>query len=238
MHSDGAAIAALSSADRHDALDRRVAAACAAPRPAQALHALARELRDKGLEQRVLYDLFDSCRARHTDDEDDDEAFDGLCDTMDFICGWHSPGHPMALFPEALPQAQSRTREWQEVQAEAGCDAAEPDGPSRLLVYTAVAGFVAAVFCVHCTVAIVLTAAASKDYAPVAWVALLWALVMTIAFLTARLSGSKNPAIGEVAGNSAPAAEAVPDEAACTPAAAHETAARRRVPASEAAELW
>lgn len=236
MHSDGAAIAALNNPGRNNALDRRFSAACAAPRPRQALHVLARELRDEGLEQRVLYDLFDSYRAQHLDD-DDDEAFDGLCDTMDFICGWHSPGHPMGLFSEALPQAQSRTREWQEVRAEAECDAVEPDGPSRWLVYTAVAGFVAAVLCVHCTVAIVLAAAASKDYVPMAWVALLWAVVMTIAFLTARLFGSADPAIVEAATKSQPAAEAVPD-GACTFSAAHETAVRRRVPSSEVAELW
>lgn len=183
MHSDGAALAALSE-DGRDALDRRVETACAAPHAGQALHALARELRDEGLEQRVLYDLFESHRARRTED-DDEAAFDGLCDAMDFICGWHSPDDPMRLFPEALPQAQSRTREWQGVQAEAASNAV-PDTSSRCQAYAMVAGFISAVACVHCSIAVVVTATATKDYTRVALVVLFWVIVITSALSIAR----------------------------------------------------
>jgi hypothetical protein len=237
MHSDGAAIAALQGGG-HDALDRRIDVACAAPHPGEALYALARELRDEGLEQRALYDIFDSHRARRAAAEDDDEkAFDGLCDTMDFICGWHSQGHPMTLFSDALPQAQSRTREWQEVQTEATTEAV-PDGLSPWLTYAVVAGFVAAVVCVHCTIAIVLTATATSDYGPVAWVALLWVVAVTAAFSARRLFARGTPPMTEAESQSdEPAAEGVIAAAYKFPAA-QETALRRRVPAGEVTELW
>ena len=235
MHSDGAATAALQGG-RHDGeLDHRIDVACGAPHPGEALYALARELRDEGLEQRVLYDLFDSHRAQRADDNEE-QAFDGLCDTMDFICGWHSEGHPKTLFSDALPQAQSRTREWQELQAEAASESV-PDGLSPWLNYAMVAGFVAAVVCVHCTIAIILTATATNDYGPVAWVLLLWVGAATVAFSTTRWFGSGAPQLmAAETQTDDPAAEGVIAAATCK--AKPPAAVRRRVPAREVTELW
>ena len=107
MHSDGAAKSWVDPAT-DKTLNDRMDAACAAERPDRALHALARSLRDEGLSQQELYALFESHRARRTDDADE-SAFDGLCDAMDFICGWHAKDHPMKLFDSALAQARGRS---------------------------------------------------------------------------------------------------------------------------------
>eukprot|EP01043_Picozoa_sp_COSAG02_P039162 COSAG02_NODE_3072_length_7424_cov_3.895427_4_plen_233_part_00 len=232
MHSDGAATAALQGGRHDGALDHRIDVACGGPHPGEALYALARELRDEGLDQRVLYDLFDSHRAQRADD-DEEQAFDGLCDTMDFICGWHSEGHPKTLFSDALPQAQSRTREWQGLQAEVASESV-PDALSPWLSYAMVAGFVAAVVCVHCTIAITLTATATNNYGPVAWVLLLWVGAVAVACSTARLFGSGTPLMAAERQKNEPAAVGVIAAAACKPS----DAVRRRAPAGEVTELW
>jgi hypothetical protein len=122
MHSD---IAAQRHFKAHGpALDNRVATACAAKQPAQALHSLAKALRDEGMEQQALYDLFDSNRAIRTDDADE-AAFDALCDEMDLVCGWHAADHPHKLFSSQLRDAQSKAREWQDVKYQVLVEAAE-----------------------------------------------------------------------------------------------------------------
>ena len=94
----------------------------------------------------------------------------------------------MALFPEALPQAQSRTREWQDVQQEAAATNPDlPDGSSRWQTYTMVAGFVAAVACVHGTIAVLLTASATGDYKSMGWIASTWIAAMMAAYSSNRL---------------------------------------------------
>ena len=127
MHSDGAAKSWVDPAT-DKTLNDRMDAACAAERPDRALHALARALRDEGLSQQELYALFESHRARRTDDADE-SAFDGLCDAMDFICGWHGPNSPGKLFEtNSLPQAQARAREWEDVRTQREAEAAEAAG--------------------------------------------------------------------------------------------------------------
>lgn len=234
MHSDSAALTSLGGT-RRDALDHRVDKACAGPHPGKALYALAQQLRDEGLEQRVLYDLFESHRSRRTND-DDEKAFDGLCDAMDFICGWHRRGHPMTLFSEALPEAQSRTREWQDVR-DAVATGAVPTDSSKWQTYSMVVGLIVAVVCVHCTIAVLLTAIANQDYTPVAWAALLWSIgLTTVLSTTRRLFGTTMPTMSGEQQTSKPAGPI--SSVACQSSASHKTAARRREPAPTAPELW
>ena len=58
---------------------------------------LAVELRDSGMSQPELLELFDASRARHHDDVDE-RRYDAVLDVMDLIVGWCSPGR--ALFPQ------------------------------------------------------------------------------------------------------------------------------------------
>ena len=71
-----------------------------------------------------MHDLFDAQRARCTDDADE-AAFDGLCDVLEQVCGWHAHGDQggEALFgANSLPQAQARAREWADARLQAQRD--------------------------------------------------------------------------------------------------------------------
>jgi hypothetical protein len=171
MHSDGAALQQVEGGtDR--ALDDRLIAACATANAAEALTALTKVLRDEGLGQREMYDLFDAHRARLTDDVDE-TAFDGLCDAMDLICGWHAHSTEALFGTNSLPQAASRAREWGEVREERAAerDAAAASEESLAAAAAAaspgwqvlamVAGFVLAVVCTYGLVVVAVTALAS-----------------------------------------------------------------------------
>lgn len=164
MHSDGAA--QRHRGRRDSALDARVDAACAAARPGAALHGLARALRDEGHPQRALYDLFEAHRARRCDDADE-AAFDGLCDAMDAVCGWHAGAEQRLFAVNSLPQARSRAREWEEAREEARAEREAGERRARETVptpawqgYAAVAALLLAVASVHATVAMALSALA------------------------------------------------------------------------------
>lgn len=60
------------------------------PQPNRAALELARVLRDEGLSQLDLYQLFDEFRAAHASDVDE-TIYDAILDTMDSISGWCNP---------------------------------------------------------------------------------------------------------------------------------------------------
>eukprot|EP01047_Picozoa_sp_COSAG01_P069212 COSAG01_NODE_10178_length_2229_cov_4.487793_1_plen_185_part_00 len=179
MHSDGAAAAAVqqlrgrrggqktAALGASGGIDERMAAACAAEKPFDALYSLARALRDEGVRQQALYDLFDRYRASHTADADE-RLFDALCDTLDYVCGWCRIDHPMQLFPHnSLPQTQSRAREWASARTQRVTEAAEAEVQSTMdstlttashcWIYAQVAAFALAVLGVHGAIAFTLT---------------------------------------------------------------------------------
>ena len=59
--------------------------------PSGAVYKLACALRDEGMTQPELYQLFDEFRAIHENDADE-TLCDALLDTMDYISGWCSKG--------------------------------------------------------------------------------------------------------------------------------------------------
>ena len=59
---------------------------------------LARQLRDRGLSQNELTDLFERFRAQHESDEDE-SVYDAILDAMDFIAGWCRADQ--RLFPDS-----------------------------------------------------------------------------------------------------------------------------------------
>ncbi|MGV3664073.1 MAG: hypothetical protein ACO1TE_28130 [Prosthecobacter sp.] len=63
-----------------------------------AAYELAEQLRDEGMSQQELYQLYDQFCERHHDDTDD-TRLDAVLDTLDFITGWCHPGR--RLFPAA-----------------------------------------------------------------------------------------------------------------------------------------
>jgi hypothetical protein len=245
MHSDGAALAAVhggppgGSEQGASDLDGRVDAACAAPQPFEALYGLASALRDEGVEQRALYDLFESHRARRTDDADE-QAFDGLCDVMDYICGWHAPSHEKALFEgKPLPQAASRAREWEEVREEkAAADETVPEGgessSSRWQTYAMVAGFLLALASVHGTVAVAVAAMAAEDYTPLRWVAGLWLVAAGVAAcVSTALRAQGGATATATAAAPAPATQAESPEQCAHAAAPAEQCAHAAAPAEQ-----
>lgn len=80
-------MAALSPSDR-------IEAAWSAPEPFQSLLSVAKQLRDEGMPQCELTELFDTFRARHQED-DEETRLDAILDTLDFIVGWCSPGYAL-----------------------------------------------------------------------------------------------------------------------------------------------
>jgi hypothetical protein len=70
------------------------------PQPSLAALELARALRDEGMSQLDLYQLFDEFRDAHASDADE-ILFDAVLDTLDFISGWCSPNY--RLFDTELP---------------------------------------------------------------------------------------------------------------------------------------
>jgi uncharacterized protein YjbI with pentapeptide repeats len=64
--------------------------ALAAPKPFEALQALARELRDEGEGQSHVLGLFELFRSDHQADVDESLS-DAILDTMDLVTGWCSP---------------------------------------------------------------------------------------------------------------------------------------------------
>jgi hypothetical protein len=70
------------------------------PQPSLSALELARALRDEGMSQLALYQLFDEFRASHASDADE-IIFDAVLDTLDFISGWCSPAY--RLFDTTLP---------------------------------------------------------------------------------------------------------------------------------------
>jgi hypothetical protein len=63
---------------------RRFEAALGAPRPAEALYALATALKSEGMSKETIYDFFMEFFRRHRSDTDE-RLFDAIADTMDFI---------------------------------------------------------------------------------------------------------------------------------------------------------
>jgi hypothetical protein len=57
------------------------------PEPASAAYELARALRDEGMAQLAMYQMFDAFREAHQRDADE-TIYNAVLDTMDFICGW------------------------------------------------------------------------------------------------------------------------------------------------------
>jgi len=70
------------------------------PQPGLAALELARALRDEGMSQLDMYQLFDEFRASHASDADE-IVFDAVLDTMDIISGWCSPNY--RLFDTEVP---------------------------------------------------------------------------------------------------------------------------------------
>jgi hypothetical protein len=70
------------------------------PQPGLAAFELARALRDEGMSQLALYQVFDEFRAIHATGADE-ILFDAVLDTLDFISGWCSPS--CRLFDTELP---------------------------------------------------------------------------------------------------------------------------------------
>ena len=185
MHSDGAALQQVDGEGADHTLDDRLDAACAGANPAEALTALSKKLRDEGLGQREMYDLFDAHRARRTDDADE-TAFDGLSDAMDLICGWHGDSTEALFGANSLPQAASRSREWEEVceelAAEHNGDGLAEERPGWQLL-AMVTGFILAVVCTYGLVFVAVTALASgSSPATKMWLPPLVLLVVTAAF--------------------------------------------------------
>ncbi|WP_217699010.1 hypothetical protein [Prosthecobacter debontii] len=67
--------------------------------PSRAVHALAIALRDEGMSQIEMHQLFDEFRAKHANDTDE-TYYDAVLDSMDFIVGWCSPS--FRLYPTEL----------------------------------------------------------------------------------------------------------------------------------------
>jgi hypothetical protein len=65
----------------------RFEAALAASEPVSALHDLSRTLKDEGMSQKTMLDLFTECQLQHRDDTDE-QLYDAIYDTMDYISGW------------------------------------------------------------------------------------------------------------------------------------------------------
>lgn len=70
-----------------------------APQPGRAICELAHALRDEGMSQVEMYQLFDEFRALHQDDADE-TLHNGILDTRDLVVGWCSLGR--GLFPHML----------------------------------------------------------------------------------------------------------------------------------------
>ncbi len=68
------------------------------PAPFQPLWDLVKKLRDQGMSQSVMNDLFTEFHRKHRDDTDE-TRHDAVVDVMDFIVGWcHSRNR---LYPDA-----------------------------------------------------------------------------------------------------------------------------------------
>jgi hypothetical protein len=83
-----------------DSPGARLEIALQQPQPSRTASQLARALRDEGMSQLDLYQLFDEFRAVHESDADG-TVYDAVLDTMDFISGWCSPGS--RLYESELP---------------------------------------------------------------------------------------------------------------------------------------
>ena len=71
--------------------------------PSRVVAELARALRDEGMSQLEMYQLFDEFRAVHESDVDE-TLYGAILDTMDFISGWCSP-HSRLYDTELPPNA-------------------------------------------------------------------------------------------------------------------------------------
>jgi len=72
----------------------RIEEALSAPEPFQFLLSVAKQLRDEGMHQHELSELFDTFRARQ-ENEADETRINAILDTLDFIVGWCSPGNAL-----------------------------------------------------------------------------------------------------------------------------------------------
>ena len=99
---NGGRATAVASEDRGaEALDARLNAAAVGQAPFDALWSIAKALRDSGMGQHTLYELFDRHQLARRDD-DDETAYNALLDVMDFVVGYHSPGHAGQLYQRPL----------------------------------------------------------------------------------------------------------------------------------------
>jgi hypothetical protein len=62
--------------------------------PSQKLDALAQALKEEGMTQRDMYELFDSFRKKHEHDTSETK-YDAILDTMDLIVGYCLPNHKL-----------------------------------------------------------------------------------------------------------------------------------------------
>jgi hypothetical protein len=62
------------------------------PEPASAAYELARALRDEGMTQLAMHQMFDAFRAGHERDADE-TIYNAILDSMDCICGWSAASH-------------------------------------------------------------------------------------------------------------------------------------------------
>ena len=73
-----------------ESVKARMGSALAEVSPVHALISFAESLKEEGMSQREMYQLFDEYRVKHHGDVDETK-YNAILDTMDIICGWCSP---------------------------------------------------------------------------------------------------------------------------------------------------